>query len=223
MAQHRPIFELQQPSSPCSPALVVHALLLGRELLTAYDKTCASCAAAAQVPLIGGTCENVVLFVEALAVLCDFTDKTSHPTQLDHNDKPAPGDKEYAGQHDPLIKSSDLGHDLIIACVLKSLRRMQFGRCSNHGVGDHLMVPLLCCAIIHIFRTLQQTVPLKPFVHSAHLSSSQWKIRKISLSCWKNSSRTLLQSSVSRKVSVLVRVVRSRPLRFKPSEALKKS
>lgn len=139
MAPHRPMFELQQPSSPCGRSLALHERHLRRLFLIAYDATCAPRVLAADVPLLGGAMDNVLPFVQTLSFLCHFENKRSLISQLCQEGKPVLGDKrEYSGKEEPQTKSTLDRPNVIVACILPSLLPVQHGQ-SGHVVTIYLL------------------------------------------------------------------------------------
>ncbi|KAK8773646.1 hypothetical protein V5799_011820 [Amblyomma americanum] len=144
------MFDLQQPSSLYGYTLVLNAWGLRKVFPIAYGKMWASYVLAAYVSLLGGALECVPPFFQTLDLLCDFSFKRSLLAQLYQYSKPVSDAKDYAGESQPLMKTTaDVRHNVIVDCILQSLLLAQHGQDGYHGVSIYVPLLILHCPAVH--------------------------------------------------------------------------
>ncbi|KAK8773211.1 hypothetical protein V5799_012257 [Amblyomma americanum] len=148
MAPHRPVFELQQPSSPCGPNIELHAGFLKREFLIAYDEARASHMLATDLPLPGGAIEIVPAYAQTVNLFCRFEHRSSLLPLLCQEGKAGISDKKgCAGQDEPQMKATaDDRPNVIVACIRHSLLLAQHVQRDHKVVNDRLVLSILHCA-----------------------------------------------------------------------------
>ncbi|KAK8761343.1 hypothetical protein V5799_027390 [Amblyomma americanum] len=107
--KHWPMSVLQHPRPLCDPSLVPYSQPLEGESLVAYDHPCASCMQAADIRLLFGAPDDILLFVNFAERCKNFTNKNRATCRLSKHKEPVPDNHEQ--QAAQLVKTTvHIGH-----------------------------------------------------------------------------------------------------------------